>query len=282
MSFLEFRMELYDLNAFNASLAPKPYCTNDLSSGLRIRQKNQAVQYKYIQANDNYIKFLIVDCDHSNPYIWEQVGLPAPNLVVIDKNKRTSHLLWALSSPIYKDYVYKAKNIALFAKIQQVYTMLCNGDRAYIGLMTKNPNNNFWQTININYFYAYDLYELADYVKLPQKILKRDALGEGRNCWLFDTVRKFAYKEVLLYKENANFQTFFNVVLAKLEKLNVFENSIGLQHKELWHIAKSISKWTWKHFSASKFSEIQTVRSHKRKAYKQKEVNIEGLKNELS
>lgn len=267
-------MGLYDLKAFNASLAPKPYCSNDLSNGLKIRAREHAIMHRYIQVNDRYIKFLVVDCDHSNPYIWEDVGLPAPNFMVTDRNKKTSHLIWALKMPIYKDHINKAKNLNLFAKIQFAYTDKCKGDKNYVGLIAKNPNNDFWQTLNINYFHSYELNELADYVELPKKITKKEAMGEGRNCLLFDTVRKFAYKQVLFYKEHADFQTFFNVVLDKLQKSNVFENSVGVSYKELWHIAKSISKWTWRNFTTEKyqqiFSKIQSNRNKKRKVVKDK------------
>ena len=278
---------LYDINTFNSSLAKNPYCSDDLAYGLKIRKKEQALNYRYIQANDNYIKFLVIDCDHVNALIWEDGRLPAPNFVVKNRENGHFHLVWALSDPIYKDYINKAKNLAYFAKIQQVYTEICQGDKAYINLIVKNPNHKHWITQNINHFRAYSLDELADYVVLPKTITKKQAIGEGRNCWLFDTVRKWAYKEVLFYKANkAKEVDFYNVVFNKLEKLNMFDNAPALLFNEIKAIAKSISKWTWKHFSAEKFSEIQSNRAKNKKGmcYKNKKTNIvkEGFLNELS
>ena len=276
-------MKVYDLNKFNASLPIKPYCTNDLQFGLKIRPKAQALQHKYIQANDNYIKFLIVDCDHSNSQIFEEVGLPSPNFIVRNPDNNHFHYVWALESPIYKDYINKAKNLAYFAKIQQVYTQLCKADPSYINLITKNPNHQHWKTQNLNNFYSYSLDELADYVELPTKLLKREVVGEGRNCFLFESIRKIAYKEVLFYKNNqAKYEDFYNFILFKLEGLNVFQNAPSLAFNELKNIAKSVAKWTWSNFSATKFSAIQTTRSHKRKQVKNLNMIKEDFVNELT
>lgn len=274
---------LYDLKTFNSSLANRPYCTDELMLGLKIRPVAQALKHKYIQANDNYIKFLIVDCDHDDFYAWENANLAPPNFIVKNPKNGHFHAVWALANPIYRDYENKAKNLAYFAKIQQVYTSLCKGDTNYINLITKNPNHTYWQTVQVNRFYSYTLDELADFVELPKTITKKQAVGEGRNCYLFETVRKWAYKEVLFYKNNdAKQYDFYTVVLNKLEKLNCFENAPSLNFNELKAIAKSISKWTWLNFSAEKFSEIQSHRNKQRKTVKNIEKVRELMKYEFS
>lgn len=259
-------MKIYDKNAFTSSLSKskKLYCSNDLTFGLRLLPVEYALKHKYIQANhDRAIMFLVIDLDHNNPLMFQDVGLPAPNFCVIDNNKSTSHYVYALSTPIPKNYADDRSNKALnlFAKIQQEYTRLLNGDPLYAGMIAKNPLNQHWKTWNSNPYYAYDLYELAESIELPQRLTKREAIGEGRNCWLFDVVRKFAYKEVLFYKVNgATEADFYNVILNRLEKSNVFERSLPLGFNELKNIAKSISKWVWANFSAEKFSAIQRTR----------------------
>lgn len=273
----------YDLTRFNSSLSPRPYCSDNLGLGLKIRPLAKALSHKYIQANDNYIKFLVIDCDHNDFYAWEGANLAPPNLIVRNKENGHYHAIWALESPIFKDYINKARNLAYFAKIQQVYTNLCKGDKNYINLITKNPNHKFWETVQINRFHAYTLDELADFVELPQTITKKEALGEGRNCWLFETVRKWAYREVIFYKNNnAQLSDFYAVLLNRLEKLNCFENAPSLNFNELKAIAKSISKWTWQKFSAEKFSEIQSRRNKQRKSVKNLETAREMMKHELS
>lgn len=278
-------MKVYDKNSLKARLktSKKLYCSNDLNFGLRLLPAQYAIQHKYIQANnDKAIMYLVIDIDHKNPLIFEDVGLPAPNFITMSK-KRTCHYCYVLSYPIFKDYVENQKALLLFAKIQQAYTEKLKGDAQYVGLVMKNPLcENYWKVWNVNHFYTYDLYELADYVELPKTITKKEAIGEGRNCFLFDAVRKFAYKEVLFYKSNqATEADFYNVILNRLEKTNIFEKSPSLNFNELKAIAKSISKWTWKNFTAEKFSEIQTVRSHQRKIVKNTELAIKGFKNEF-
>lgn len=273
----------YNKNTLISSLPIKPYCSNNLQFGLRIRDKENAITHKYIQMNDNSIKFLLVDCDHTNTLIWEDNHLAPPNFTMRNKENGHFHLLWALSDPIFKDYINKKRNLNYYAKIEQAYTEGCLGDLQYINLIAKNPLHEFWDVWQTNHFYAYSLDELADYVDLPKKITKKQALGEGRNCWLFETVRKWAYKQVLFYQTNgAKEIDFYNVVLNKLEKLNIFEHSRPLEFSEIKAIAKSISKWTWQHFSASKFSEIQSKRSQKRTVIKNNQQIITELVNEFS
>ncbi|MDP0344782.1 replication initiation protein [Glaesserella parasuis] len=287
-------MKVYDKNTFKSSLISikKIYCSNELQYGLRLLPTKIALDHKYIQVNnDKAIMFLVIDLDHNNPLIFENVGLPAPNFIVIDKEKSTSHYYYAINKPIYKDYIDNQKALLFFSKIQQAYTKALQGDPLYAGMIAKNPLHHYWKTWNNNHFYAYDLYELAEYVELPKQLTKREAIGEGRNCWLFDAVRKFAYKEVLFYKANeANEKDFYNVILNRLEKLNTF--ALPLDFNELKAIAKSISKWTWAHFSVERFSEIQSARGKiggkiggkisGAKKQEKKRNNLEILKHELS
>lgn len=274
---------VYDKNSLKARLetSKKLYCSNDLSFGLRLLPAKYAINYKYIQANnDKAIMFLVIDLDHNNPLIFEEVGLPAPNFITIS-DTGTSHYCYVLSYPIFKDYAENAKALTYFAKIQQAYTNALKGDCQYVGLVMKNPLSENWKVWNVNHFYTYDLYELADYVELPKTITKKEAIGEGRNCFLFDTVRKWAYKEVLFYKSNgATLTDFYNVILNKLEKSNIFNKAPSLNFNELKAIAKSISKFCWKNFTIEKFSKIQSNRA--KKPRKLNNIVKQDFKNELT
>lgn len=283
-------MELYEKTNFKTTQLKikKLYCSNNLDYGLRLLPTEIALNHRYIQVNnDKAIMYLVIDLDHSDSLIFEKVNLPAPNFIVTDKVKNTSHFIYSLKSPIYKDYFDNKKALALFAKIQHEYTRLLQGDQAYVGLIAKNPLNEHWKVWNVNRFYPYDLIELADYINLPKYIKKREALGEGRNCCLFETVRKFAYGEILFYKANgATEKDFRNLLLNKLEKLNTFQTPLNFN--ELKAIAKSISVWTWKNFSQERFdkifSKIQKARANKL-ARKRKEITTnlqEDFINELS
>lgn len=272
---------LYTIEEFKATLskAQKLYCSNDLEYGVRLLPTNIALNHHYIQVNtQKVLKALVIDIDHDDLMIFDGKVAP-PNFVVSNKHKKGGHLIWMLEVPIHKEYIEYNKALIYFAKIQQAYTKKLKGDVNYVNMITKNPcKNDVWNVWNVNHFYAYQLSELADYVELPKKILKREALGEGRNCFLFDSTRKWAYREVLFYKENgANLTDFYNVVLNKLEKNNVFENCLPLNFNELKNIAKSISKFCWLNFSVEEFKKIQKARSDKasikRKNKKQERLN---------
>lgn len=273
-------MELYNKNTFETTIskASKVYCSNDLTYGLKLLPVKNALNYNYIQVNnERVIAFLVIDLDHTNSFIFEKCKLPAPNFIVRTKEKGTSHLFYALKTPIPKsDFFKNRKALFLFSLIQQEYTRLLDGDPLYVNMIAKNPLSETWQVTELNRFGAYELQELADYITLPKRILKRNAIGVGRNCYLFESVRKFAYKEVLFYKNNGtNEADFRNVLLDRLSKLNTF--SVPLGRNELNAIAKSISIWTWRNFSSAKFSQIQSSR--------RKKVKIklrEKLKNEFS
>lgn len=277
-------MKVYEKNDFKARQLKikKLYCTNNLEFGLKLLPSDKALNKRYVQVNnDKAIMNLVLDLDHTDPLIFEKVNLPPPNFIVIDKNKGTSHLIYSLEKPIYKDYFDNNKTLNFFAKIQQEYTRLLQGDPCYAGLIAKNPLNEHWKVWNINYFYPYSLTELAEYITLPQQIIKRNAIGQGRNCYLFDLIRKWAYKQVLFYKNNGATEIDFrNVLLNQLQKANTFQTPLSFN--ELKAIAKSISKWTWNHFNSQKFSEIQMKRSHKRKITKHKNSIIGDFLNEYA
>ncbi|WP_192844261.1 replication initiation protein, partial [Rodentibacter caecimuris] len=94
---------MYTPETFKSSLHHRLLCSNDLTYGTKIRVKEKAIEHKYIQFNDHYIKFLWLDLDHQTTLIWEDVGLPPPNFIIRNKNNCKSHYVWALSSPIYRD-----------------------------------------------------------------------------------------------------------------------------------------------------------------------------------
>lgn len=270
-------LKLYDKNHFNANLPIKPYCTNDLGWGLLIRPREQALEFKYIQSNHLMIKFMIFDLDYEDAfYAYEEKGLPTPNIISRNPVNGHCHYIYFLKTPVCKTDNGRLAPLKLFAKIQQAYTEKLSADKGFVGLITKNPNHEDWDVFS-PIGKAYELEELAEYVTLPKYITKKEAVGEGRNVFLFDTVRKWAYNEVLFYKKHgANLEDFIGVILNKLEKTNTFAVPLGFN--ELKAIAKSIGKWTWRNFSIEKFSEIQTERSHKRKSVKNKQRIIEELR----
>ncbi len=85
--------------ALNRVLLEAPYlprCSDD-KTATRIRPREYAIRYPYMQVNrPGMVSWLIFDLDHSNALIWEDAGLPAPNLIVRNRKSGHSHLYYAI------------------------------------------------------------------------------------------------------------------------------------------------------------------------------------------
>lgn len=78
--------------ALNRVLTEAPYlprCSDD-KMATRVRPREYAIRYPHMQVNrPGFVSWLIFDLDHANAMIWEDVGLPAPNLIV--RNRQSGH-----------------------------------------------------------------------------------------------------------------------------------------------------------------------------------------------
>jgi len=113
---------------------------------------------------------------------------------------------------------------------------------------------------------GYELGELAEYVDLPKHLPRRnpEQIGLGRNITLFDWLRHYAYRHIRHYKGDVrNFVLWQSHLNSKaLGRNGDFQHP--LDGKEVWHIAKSVAKWTWRRFdiaaSDARFSDQQAHR----------------------
>jgi hypothetical protein len=143
---------------------------------------------------------------------------------------------------------------------------MLQADSGYSGLITKNPEHPLWRTLRGPRL-AYDLHELAEYLPgLEKHRPKRrvEEVGLGRNVTLFDAARKWAYKAIRPYWGGG--LDGWNAFLSKTNTRALVYNADfknPLDGREVWHIAKSIAKWTWKNTTAQGFSEWQSVQGAK-------------------
>ena len=82
---------------------------------------------------------------------------------------------------------------------------------------------------------------------------------------MFEELRQIAYREVLAFKRNGSLETF----RSRLERVALGINMQfpeALKLSEMRTIAKSVAKWTWRHFSEAKFSQRQALRGARRAA----------------
>ncbi len=240
------------LDQFQDRLPRKPYCTNDLDFGLIIRPKEVSLKYKYIQPNSPYyLHYLIFDLDYDASLaeiLYDLVGIPLPNLLVANPENGRSHILFQLKVPIYTTDASRQKPILYANAIQQKLLELFKADPAYVGLVAKNPFSDSWKTYCLR-DKPYSLNELAKNLELSWKdankeIKQDDAIGLGRNCFVFHTARHWAYKEVRQYR-GSTYTAWLDCVVKHCSGLNQGLNQ-PMTHGEVKGIAKSIARYCWK------------------------------------
>lgn len=237
------------LDLFAARLAHRPYCTDDLAFGVRIRDKATALRQRYVQANPPAtIGHLVFDVDRQGAaFSWETGNLPPPSFVTVNPENGHAQLAYAVRTPVVRTDAARQKPLRLLAALQARMTEQLDADPGYSMFLTKNPFNSAWRVLTHENA-VYDLGDLADYVDLSVATKKPRVLvsGLGRNCELFDSLRKRAYRKVIEFREGGCYETWWRYILDAARKLNTYTHP--LPDSEVRATAKSVAKWTWRHF----------------------------------
>lgn len=244
---------------FIERLPRRPYCSDDMETGLRIRPTETALRHRHIQPNAPMaVSWLIFDLDYPHAGLkWEKENLPPPTISVVNSANGHAHLLYGLNTPIAMSDAAREAPIRYAASIQAAFRIRLSADVGYAGLIAKNPLHPSWRVWWVNKLY--DLGEMAEYVTLPKRLPERTSVGLGRNCMLFDELRAWAYQWVRLYKKNgATFTAWHAAALGQAESLNRFDHP--LLFPEIQAISKSVAKWVWQRFTDSSFSALQSAR----------------------
>jgi hypothetical protein len=139
------------------------------------------------------------------------------------------------------------------AAIERTYTRVLCADAAYSGLITKNPLSDAWLSLySLNApVRLYTLQQLHESIGLldPKHKKPEEALGFGRNCMLFDKLRKWGY--VAIRRHRGGLRRDSRVVwdaecFDKAQSINA-EFLNPLSFAEVRSIAKSTAKFCWKH-----------------------------------
>ncbi len=221
----------------------KPYCSNDLSSGLIVRPKDQALKHKYIQHNPpKQVQAIVIDIDHDYSFqAAEEGNVQLPSLMVTNPENGHGHAVYLLKNMVTVSAAARMKPQRWLAGLERAYTRRLGGDIGYTGLISRNPLiHPILDSSRI-----YDMSELDAPLDFEDKAPYRESNlehGTGRNCTMFDLVRVWAYKKVLLYVSETE---FYNDVLRKCREVNGSFNH-PLSDSEPRATAKSITKWTWR------------------------------------
>lgn len=279
----------------------KPYCSDDLSFGVQVRPKHIALLKKYIQPNHPYYThFFVFDLDYPTAYVdlfYDMVGVPVPNLIVENPENGHAHYVYELKTPIYQTDASKPKPIAFGNAVYSTLRELLKADICYAGLITKNALHKHWRT-HILRSEPYTLNQLAERLdlthhKIDKPISPDQAVGLGRNCCVFHTVRHWAYVEIRKYR-GSTYNKWLNAVIEQCSKLNS-QFTLPMNHNEVRGIAKSIARWVWKRdsYCYQEFIDRQTRKSklgaskggairsmqYQDKREKAQQLKIQGLSN---
>ncbi|TDK67474.1 replication initiation protein [Sapientia aquatica] len=238
------------LENFIQSLQEKVCCTNDFQDGTKFRKKDRALQCKYIELNQLYKKYIVLDIDRPGAaFLWEEKGLPPPTIITINPEKATCHYLYELKTPVIYTHNGRRAPQKYYEAVDLALTHALEADLNYIGKFTRNPlySNHLVITHPVQYeledFQEWHL-ELAS---VKKKASHLDCSGYGRNSTIFHKLRFIAYPVV---KSFTNFEIFYGEMEKQAFELNAefaVNSKACLAAKEVMGIAHSVSKYCWKH-----------------------------------
>ena len=247
----EFRLNFYQ------DLPKKPYCSYGKGTKTYIRSKKHAIQYPLIQVNHVHtVQYLIFDIDAPDAYLhFFDVNLPTPTWIAKNKKNGHCHVCYELKTPVCKTANAKLEPLRYLASIEYTYAKKLGADLRYSGLLTKNPVDRDWEVTLLNPR-PFELGELADYVDLETKPKKtenekNEVSGLGRNCMMFDVVRKWAYKAIRACLKGGYDSWYQKVLNMSLSANSAFLDP--LPYSEVKATAKSIAKWVWRNHTSAEF-----------------------------
>lgn len=249
-------------------LPHKPLCGDTKDSGMRHRTRPQALKRRYIEANPLCLKSLIVtDVDtHDVANLANEVGLPNPTWVcgtMCAGGIMTGHIVFALHDPVCLTDAARRAPVNLLARIETGITTVLGGDIGYGGRITKNPlwtqhgvQTTLWGDSDGPQYGLRDLSRALEAIEaLPgwNDPRPRKNSGVGRNVDVFDRTRRWAYRAIKGYwDDSGGITTWGEVVEAFATMKNLALEAEGrtpLPEREIYHLARSITKWTWRHFT---------------------------------
>jgi hypothetical protein len=270
---------------FEENLPKKPYCADELNFGVQVRSKKEALKRSHIQYNDqSFIKWLCFDLDiNLSLFAFENKNLPEPSFIVINPKNGHSHYYYGIKNKICKTDAARIKPLKYLAAIENAFIEKFEADENFVGLIGKTPHHKQWRTFESQNLHLYDLGDLAEWVDLKTTKKRSQTLGLGRNCQLFDALRRWGYKTIRHYKNTSTHADFFEDCLTQAQNLNNFITP--LHFSEVKAIAKSVAKWLWTKFdieaSDKRFSKLQAARAKLGKGISRPKIDKQALKEAL-
>lgn len=248
-------------------LPRNPMATDDFTSGVWRRPRCEAVQKNYIEINPvGRLNCLAFDIDYDDSFeCWENAKVPAPNVFVQNRNNGRAHLGYFLHTPVGVAGMSSAAPIKFAADIQHGMTKRLGADRGYINRFIKNPLNPKWRSSWMA-VYPYELNELRGFLSDEDvwRPHKAELVGGlGRNCDLFDRVRKWAYGDVRKFKSSRQTADQWLAAVVHVATQCNMDFAPPLDTAEVQGVAKSIARYTWAKFSDEEFRVSQAIKGRR-------------------
>jgi len=264
-----------------------PYASDELWRGIYRTSRGEALTRRYIQANPDVLSnLLVVDIDHADAFLRAgnaRCGW-TPNAVVENRANGHAHAVWALSEPVTRTEYARRKPLAYAAAVVEGLRRSVDGDKAYSGLMTKNPVHDAWDATWLT-DRLYSLPELEDRLHdagdMPPpgwtRTRRANPVGLGRNCAIFESARTWAYRKARLIRLRHEYPTAGDTsdlcaaISAEVHTINAGYTE-PLPDIEARAIAASIHRWIVKKFygwtdsrtvNTATFIAIQSARGRK-------------------
>ncbi len=235
------------LQRFADNLSSRPFCSNN-GTATRIRQKHLAIEYSHISLNRRRVAYLAFDVDRQGAaFAWESANLPPPTLTMINPENAHAHLLYELVAPVPASELSRPKPLRLLAAVESQMGVELGADPGFAGLIIKNPCVAWaWRVVANDL--RYDLTQLLEFLPDRQQSSKpaAEAAGWGRNCEMFDTLRRWAYQRVGEGRA-MGLEAWVEACRDKARAINqTFANP--LPDCEARATGKSVASWTFKNY----------------------------------
>lgn len=217
--------------------------TNDFSEGTKFRKREKVAEYAYAGLNPLYRQYLSFDIDVPQVFLYEDLNLPPPSIITVNRENGHCHYLYHIRTPIAFHSNSRDGPQKFYEAVLDAMTLRLNADPAFTHTLTKNPLHPRWHVLT--HPVSYDLSDFTEYVDLKRrqpKPLPGHVLINGRNDHLFHTLRFWGYSAVHSHlREDA----WHMEVLEQALEINA-TFAASLPFPEVKATAKSVSKWIWK------------------------------------
>lgn len=233
---------------------------SDNKTAMRVRPREHAIRYPYMQVNRlDRVSWLIFDLDHANSLIWDDAGLPPPNLIVRNRHSGSSHLYYAII-PVCTSDSARDKPIRYMKAIYKAFVDRLKADPEYHGgPVAKTPGHPWWHTRELH-GNVYELADLAECVELEPvtpwgKGPDLDAVSHSRHCMLFENLRFFAYSIVNHEREHGSYDHFMQRLTAHAHNSNQFGGRGAFRDdlplSSIRSTVRSVGRWTWNRYTGN-------------------------------